>query len=55
MLKSLWRVCGDSIPGKNTKRQGTAKTIDEVNDISSALDALAEKDCLAMFFLVVIW
>ena len=28
--ESLWRVCGDSIPGKNTKRQGTAKTIAEV-------------------------
>ena len=47
--ESLWRVCGDSIPGNNTKRQGTAKTIAEVNDISSALDALAEKDCLPMF------
>ena len=47
--ESLWRVCGDSIPGKNTKRQGTAKTIAEVNDISSASDTLAEKDCLPMF------
>ena len=49
MLKKVWRVCGDSIPRKNTKRQGTTKTIVEVNDISSALDTLAEKDCLPMF------
>ena len=45
----LWRISGDKIPGPMKKRQGASKSNSEVNDISGALKALAEKECLPMF------
>ena len=47
--ESLWRECGESIIKKKINRQGAAKTVSEVNDICSALNALAEKDALPLF------
>ena len=47
--ETLWRICGDSIPLKLTKRQGQTKSVSEVNDICKALNALSEKECLPMF------
>ena len=45
----LWRSVDESIIGKIVKRQGSSKSISEVNDICNALKKLSEKDCVPMF------
>ena len=45
----LWRIIGESELGKMKKRQGTTKTISEINDICYALNVLSEKDRLPIF------
>ena len=49
MKDTLWRICGDRIPGTVKKRQGPSKSVSEVNDICFALKVLAEKDSLPIF------
>ena len=46
--ETLWRLCGDRIPGTVKKRQGASKSVSDVNDICFALKVLAEKDSLPM-------
>ena len=47
--ETLWRICGDRIPGTVKKRECASKIVSEVNDICFALKVLAEKDTLPMF------
>ena len=47
--ESLWHVSADKIPNPLKKRQGKNKIASEVNDISTAMTQLAEKECLPMF------
>ena len=47
--EALWRISGEALLGKMIKRQGSSKLVSELNDVSSALKTLSEKDALPMF------
>ena len=45
----LWRICGEKITLPLKKRQGSSKSVSEVDDIAKALKILAENENLPMF------
>ena len=45
----LWEIAVESVLGKIVKRQGTSKSITEINDICVAFNKLAENETLPMF------
>ena len=47
--ETLWRISGESVIGKISKRQGPNKTQAELNDICSALKLLSDKNNVPLF------
>ena len=47
--EELWKISGKPTLGKMVRRQGTSKTVSELEDICSALKTLSETDSVPMF------
>ena len=47
--EELWKIAGEETLGKITKRQGSSKTKNDLDDISSAMEKLSTNNVLPMF------